>query len=113
MPRFVVQHHHSRRPHYDLRIERDGVFVSWAVPKGVPLEAGTQRLGLRVEDHALAFGDFEGEIPAGQYGAGRAEIYDRGECEVHSWSDERVDVTFAGEHVRGRYCLIRFRCKGE
>jgi bifunctional non-homologous end joining protein LigD len=113
MPRFVIQHHHSRSPHYDLRLERDGVYVSWAVPKGIPLEPGVRRLAVRVEDHPLAYGDFEGVIPPGRYGTGRVEIYDRGECEIHSWSDEYIIVSFSGMHVSSRYCLTRFRRKGE
>jgi bifunctional non-homologous end joining protein LigD len=111
--RFVVQRHDARTLHYDFRLERDGVFVSWAVPKGLPEGSGVQRLAVRVEDHTLEFGDFEGEIPAGQYGAGTVQIWDRGTYDLHSWSDDRIEVTLRGQRYQGRYVLIRFRRKGE
>jgi bifunctional non-homologous end joining protein LigD len=113
MPRFVIQRHEARTLHYDFRLERDGVFKSWAVPKGVPEEPGMRRLALAVEDHSLAFGDFEGEIPAGQYGAGTVEIWDRGTYELHEWGDDRIAFTLQGGRLQGRYRMIRFRRKGE
>ena len=111
--RFVVQRHDARTLHYDFRLEREGVFVSWAVPKGLPEEAGVQRLALRVEDHDLSFGDFEGEIPEGQYGAGTIEVWDRGVFDLLNWSEERIDVRIHGQRYSGRYVLLRFRRKGE
>jgi bifunctional non-homologous end joining protein LigD len=99
--------------HYDFRLERDGVFVSWAVPKGLPEEASVQRLAIRVEDHALAFGDFEGEIPEGQYGAGTIQVWDRGDYDLLAWSEERIEVRLHGQRYSGRYALVRFRRKGE
>jgi bifunctional non-homologous end joining protein LigD len=113
MPRFVVQRHDARTLHYDFRLERDGEFKSWAIPKGLPQKPGVRRLALQVEDHSIAFGDFEGEIPAGQYGAGTIEIWDRGSYALHEWTDDRIEVTLDGTKSAGRYVMIRFRRKGE
>jgi bifunctional non-homologous end joining protein LigD len=111
--RFVVQRHQARTLHYDFRLERDGVFKSWAVPKGLPDGPGTRRLAVQVPDHSLTWGDFEGTIPAGEYGAGTVEVWDRGTYDLTEWSDERIAFTLHGERYRGRYVLIRFRRKGE
>ncbi len=104
---YVVQEHHSRRTHWDLRLERDGVFVSWAVPKGVPAEPGERRLAVRTEDHPLEYGGFEGVIPVGQYGAGTVETWDRGFYLPVRWMDDKVEVVLAGGRLRGRYELVR------
>jgi bifunctional non-homologous end joining protein LigD len=107
--RFVIQEHHARRLHWDLRLERDGVLVSWAVPKGIPEDPKTNRLAVHVEDHPLDYIDFAGEIPAGNYGAGKVKVWDSGTYDEHKWRDDEVMVTFHGERVQGKYVLFRTR----
>jgi bifunctional non-homologous end joining protein LigD len=109
--RFVVQEHHARRLHWDLRLEHDGVLASWAVPRGIPPAPDRNHLAVRTEDHPLEYLEFHGEIPAGQYGAGTMAIWDSGTYEEHKFRDDEVMVTFHGERVRGRYVL--FRTKGD
>src|ERR687895_2891353 len=94
--RFVVQEHHARRLHWDLRLERDGVLVSWAVPRGIPDDPKRNHLAVHVEDHPLDYIDFAGEIPKGEYGAGKVKIWDSGTYETHKWRDDEVMVTFHG-----------------
>jgi bifunctional non-homologous end joining protein LigD len=106
-PRFVVQEHHARRLHWDLRLEHDGAAVSWAVPNGVPLDPSENRLAVHVEDHPLEYMEFEGEIPAGEYGAGTVKIWDRGTYECEKWEDGKVVFSLAGERLSGRYALFR------
>src|SRR4051812_37212329 len=110
-PRFVVQEHHARRLHWDLRLEHDGALTSWAVPRGIPPDPGRNHLAVRTEDHPLEYLEFHGEIPAGQYGAGTMKIWDRGTYEEHKFREDEVMVTFHGERVHGRYVL--FRTKGD
>jgi bifunctional non-homologous end joining protein LigD len=110
-PRFVVQEHHARRLHWDFRLERDGVLVSWAVPKGVPPDPKKNHLAVHVEDHPLDYIDFKGEIPAGNYGAGQVSIWDHGTYETEKWSDREVMVVLRGKRLQGRYVL--FRTNGE
>jgi bifunctional non-homologous end joining protein LigD len=109
--RFVIQEHHARRLHWDLRLERDGVLVSWALPRGVPSDPEENRLAVHTEDHPLAYIDFHGEIPAGQYGAGTMEIWDSGTYEAEKFEAEKVVVQLHGEKVSGRYALFRTRGK--
>jgi bifunctional non-homologous end joining protein LigD len=97
--RFVVQEHHARSLHWDLRLEREGTLASWAVPKGIPPDPRKNHLAVQTEDHPLEYLDFHGEIPAGQYGAGTMQIWDRGTYETHKWRDKEVMVTFHGERA--------------
>ncbi len=104
--RFVVQEHHATRLHWDLRLEHDGALASWAIPNGIPPDPAENRLAVRTEDHPLEYLEFAGEIPKGQYGAGTMEIWDRGTFESHKWEPRKVEVTFHGERLRGRYGLF-------
>lgn len=108
---FVVQEHHARRLHWDFRLERGGVLVSWAIPKGMPQDRETNHLAVHTEDHPLEYASFEGEIPRGEYGAGRVIIWDRGSYETEKWSDREVKVVLNGSRVAGRYVL--FQTRGE
>src|SRR5919199_1166056 len=105
--RFVVQEHHARRLHWDLRLERDGALASWAIPNGIPEDPKENRKAVRTEDHPLQYIDFEGEIPKGEYGAGTMKVWDAGTYECHKFRDDEVIVTFHGERLEGRYALFR------
>jgi DNA ligase D-like protein (predicted ligase)/DNA ligase D-like protein (predicted 3'-phosphoesterase) len=109
---FVVQEHHARRLHYDLRLEKDGVLKSWAVPKGLP-ETGTKRLAVETEDHPLEYRNFEGTIPEGQYGAGAVKIWDKGTYEVKVWEENKIEFILRGEKLNGRYVLAKFKKAGD
>jgi len=106
-PRFVIHEHHARNLHWDLRLERDGVLVSFALPRGLPLDATRNRLALHTEDHPLAYLDFAGEIPAGQYGAGTMTVFDAGTYVAEKFRDDEVIVRLRGARVEGRYVLFR------
>ncbi len=107
--RFVVQEHRARRLHWDLRLEHDGALLSWALPSGVPQDPSENRLAVHVEDHPLSYLDFEGEIPAGSYGAGRVAIWDHGTYECEKLEPDKVVVVLHGERLHGRYALFRTR----
>ncbi|WP_460797634.1 ATP-dependent DNA ligase [Microbacterium sp. GXF0217] len=114
-PRFVIQEHHARRLHFDLRIERDGVLVSWAVPKGIPELGERNHLAVMTEPHPLEYLEFHGEIPAGEYGAGSMTIWDTGTVEIEKWRDDEVIAVFRGRGPLGnaRLALIRTDGSGE
>ena len=113
--RFVIQRHAATRLHYDLRLELDGVYKSWAVTKVPSLDPATKRLAVEVEDHPLEYGTFEGTIPQGQYGGGTVQLWDYG-----TWApqgdDPRGDlakgqlkILLYGKRMHGRWALIRLR----
>jgi bifunctional non-homologous end joining protein LigD len=103
----VIQEHHARSLHWDFRLERDGVLVSWAVPKGLPMDRGVNHLAVHVEDHPIEYGSFEGRIPDHEYGAGSVTIWDRGTYECSEWTERDVKVVLHGSRVEGRYGLFR------
>ncbi|HET8593089.1 MAG TPA: DNA polymerase ligase N-terminal domain-containing protein, partial [Solirubrobacterales bacterium] len=107
--RFVVQEHDATNLHWDLRLEHEGAALSWALPRGIPQrpERSANRLAVRTEDHPLEYLEFEGEIPAGEYGAGSMSIWDRGTYEAEKLREDEVIATFAGDRLRGRYALFR------
>lgn len=107
--RFVVQEHHARTHHFDFRLEKDGVFKSWAVPKGLPDAEGVKRLAIQVDDHALEFGEFEGTIPKGEYGAGEIRVWDSGAYDVVEWTDERIKVNLRGTNASGSFEILKFK----
>ncbi|HZS23986.1 MAG TPA: DNA ligase D [Gaiellaceae bacterium] len=112
-PIFVVQRHDARRLHYDFRLERNGALASWAVPKGVPLEAGQRALAVHVEDHPLDYAAFEGEIPKGNYGAGTVEIWDSGTYELlEEKRDGGLTVRLHGSRLEGTWTLIPAQLDG-
>jgi bifunctional non-homologous end joining protein LigD len=113
-PRFVIQRHDARRLHYDFRLERDSVLASWAVPKGIPLHRGERRLAVHVEDHPLEYGDFEGTIPAGEYGAGTVEIWDRGTYELlEEKRNGGLTVRLSGDRLEGVWTLVPAALDGD
>jgi DNA ligase D-like protein (predicted 3'-phosphoesterase) len=106
--RFVVQEHHARTHHFDFRLEKDGVFKSWAVPKGLPDAVGVKRLAIQVQDHALEFGDFEGAIPPGENGAGEIRVWDSGTYELVEWTEDRIRVRLQGTQATGVFEVLKF-----
>jgi bifunctional non-homologous end joining protein LigD len=110
--RFVIQEHHATRLHWDLRLERDGVLASWAIPNGLPHAPKDNRLAVHTEDHPLEYLEFHGDIPRGEYGAGNMSIWDHGTYEELKWEPRKVEVRLHGERVQGRYALFAID-KGE
>ncbi|HWM17917.1 MAG TPA: non-homologous end-joining DNA ligase, partial [Microbacterium sp.] len=117
LPAFVIQEHHATALHWDFRLERDGVLVSWAVPRGVPPSYKRNNLAIMTEDHPMEYASFEGTIPAGEYGGGSVTIWDDGRYELEKWRDDEVIATLQGRPGgplgRVRLALIRTEGKGE
>ena len=108
-PVFVIQEHHASSLHWDFRLERDGVLVSWALPKGLPVDPGHNHLAVHTEDHPMEYATFQGEIPEGEYGGGSVTVWDRGHYEVTKWVDGEVSVVLEGGRSHGNYVLFRTR----
>jgi DNA ligase D-like protein (predicted ligase)/DNA ligase D-like protein (predicted polymerase)/DNA ligase D-like protein (predicted 3'-phosphoesterase) len=114
--KFVIQEHHARRLHYDFRLERHGVLVSWAVPKNLPDSPSVNHLAVHTEDHPMEYLTFAGEIPRGEYGGGKVIVWDTGTYETEKFNDNPPDgpakggeviVTLRGDRISGRYALIQ------
>lgn len=116
--RFVVQMHRATRLHYDFRLEADGVLASWAIPKGPTLVPGDRRLAMHVEDHPLDYRDFEGNIPAGQYGAGSVIVWDRGTYTLAEGTDPGTEIAdgkikfiLHGKKLHGEFTLVKIKAR--
>ena len=110
---FVVQEHDASHLHYDLRLEKDRVLKSWAVPKGIPQDQGIKRLAINTEDHPLEYSKFEGTIPKGQYGAGTVKIWDKGSFITKNWEENKIEFKTDGKKMKGNYVLVRLKKGGE
>ncbi|MEO9256048.1 MAG: non-homologous end-joining DNA ligase [Tepidiformaceae bacterium] len=109
-PRFVVQEHHATALHWDFRLEKHGVLVSWAVPKGIPVDPATNHLAIHTEDHPLSYIDFAGSIPEDEYGGGKVVLWDTGTYDEEKFRDNEVIVRLHGSRLDGKYAL--FQTKG-
>lgn len=120
---FFVQKHAARRLHYDFRLELDGVLLSWAIPKGPSMNPGEKRLAIKVEDHPLDYGTFEGEIPKGNYGAGTVLLWDKGNYTTYDAKTKKeneqklheglakghLDLNLNGKKLKGKFALIQLK----
>lgn len=119
---FVIQKHHAKRLHYDLRLQHGKTLKSWAVPKGIPKTTKEKHLAIQVEDHPIAYAEFEGTIPQGEYGAGKVEIWDKGSySNIKKDSKEKVvpfskclemgqiEIYFSGKRLKGPFALVHFK----
>jgi bifunctional non-homologous end joining protein LigD len=116
MMRFVVQEHHARQLHFDFRLEINGVLKSWAIPKGPSLNPADKRLAVMVDDHALAYFNFEGIIPEGQYGSGTVVIWDsgtyhlmEGDDPVQALDSGKIVMELHGKRLKGGFTLVKMK----
>ncbi len=107
--RFVVHEHHASHLHFDFRLEIEGVLRSWAVPKGPSMDPADKRLAVEVEDHPLAYVDFEGTIPEGEYGAGQVVIWDHGPYELLERKKDKWLFWLEGKKLRGKFALVQLK----
>ncbi len=120
-PMFVIQKHDASNLHYDFRLEIDGTLKSWAVPKGPSTDPSEKRLAVPVEDHPVEYGDFEGVIPEGQYGAGTVMIWDKGTYQnlkkedgktvpmKECYDNGRIEISLKGKKISGGYALVKMK----
>jgi len=104
---FVIHEHFASHHHWDLRLEIGGVLKSWAIPKQPPRTTEFKRLAIQVEDHARSYANFEGEIPEGQYGAGKVKIWDKGKFHLIEKTNKKIEFELKGLKLKGRYVLVR------
>ena len=104
---FVIQEHHAKRLHWDLRLEMNGVLKSWAVPKEPPKTKGIKRLAIQVENHPLEYAKFHKVIPEGQYGAGKVKIWDKGTYELIDKDSKKIEFKLHGKKLKGNYVLVK------
>ena len=107
---FVIHDHYARQHHHDLRLERDNVLKSWALPKLTP-EKGEKHLAIQVEDHPLEYAKFTGKIPEGEYGAGEVKIFDRGTYEIIHQTDKTIEFELFGKKLSGIWALVQLKDK--
>lgn len=112
-PVYVIQEHHASRLHWDLRFEIDDTLKSWALPKEPPKTIGERRLAVSVDDHPIEYALFQGEIPQGNYGAGKVKTWDRGTFEIIENTPRKMVVNIHGSRLHGKYCLIHFEPEGK
>jgi len=105
----VIQEHHAKRLHWDLRFEIDDTLKSWALPKIPPQKEGEKRLAVAVDDHPIEYALFEGEIPVGNYGAGQVTIWDTGTFEILEKDAKKLVIDIKGDKLQGKYCLLHFK----
>ena len=109
--KYVIHEHWAKRHHFDLRLQMKGVLKSWAIPKDIPLKTGIKRLAVQVNDHALSYGNFKGEIKEG-YGKGKVKICDKGTYELIDFkANKKIIVKIKGKKLKGKYCLVHFKPK--
>jgi len=108
-PVYVIQEHNATRLHWDLRFEIDNSLKSWALPKIPPQKIGEKRLAVSVPDHPIEYALFEGEIPQGNYGAGKVSIWDKGTFEILEQDKKKLVLNIGGNKLNGKYCLLHFK----
>ncbi|HLA23188.1 MAG TPA: DNA polymerase ligase N-terminal domain-containing protein [Candidatus Nanoarchaeia archaeon] len=104
---YTIQKHRASHLHYDLRLEMNGVLKSWAIPKEPPMEKRIKRLAVMTEDHPIGYEKFHGEIPKGEYGAGKVEIWDKGTYELKTSNSKKIEVIIHGKKLKGNYVLVK------